>query len=81
MDEARPRFDEGTALVLRALDTGVMEAYGPVFTQPRAALRPRPTRTFCSERQYKSERPIDNARRPGRHFFYRRTRRIFQPGG
>lgn len=46
MDQARPRFDEGTALVLRALDTGVMEAHGPVFTQPRAALRPRPTRTF-----------------------------------
>jgi alkanesulfonate monooxygenase SsuD/methylene tetrahydromethanopterin reductase-like flavin-dependent oxidoreductase (luciferase family) len=46
MDEARARFDEGTALVLRALDTGVIEANGPVFTQPRAALRPRPTRTF-----------------------------------
>lgn len=46
MEEARPRFDEGTALVLRALDTGVMEAHGPVFTQPRATLRPRPTRTF-----------------------------------
>jgi alkanesulfonate monooxygenase SsuD/methylene tetrahydromethanopterin reductase-like flavin-dependent oxidoreductase (luciferase family) len=46
MDEARPRFDEGTALVLRALDTGVIEADGPLFTQPRAMLRPRPTRTF-----------------------------------
>jgi len=46
MDEARPRFDEGTALVLRALDAGVIEADGEWFTQPRAALRPRPTRTF-----------------------------------
>jgi alkanesulfonate monooxygenase SsuD/methylene tetrahydromethanopterin reductase-like flavin-dependent oxidoreductase (luciferase family) len=46
MDEARARFDEGTALVLRALDTGVIEADGPIFHQPRAALRPRPTRTF-----------------------------------
>lgn len=46
MDQARARFDEGTALVLRALDTGVIEADGPCFTQPRAALRPRPTRTF-----------------------------------
>jgi alkanesulfonate monooxygenase SsuD/methylene tetrahydromethanopterin reductase-like flavin-dependent oxidoreductase (luciferase family) len=46
MDLARPRFDEGTVLVLRALDTGVIEADGPCFTQPRAALRPRPTRTF-----------------------------------
>jgi alkanesulfonate monooxygenase SsuD/methylene tetrahydromethanopterin reductase-like flavin-dependent oxidoreductase (luciferase family) len=46
MDEARARFDEGTALVLRALDTGVIEADGPIFHQPRATLRPRPTRTF-----------------------------------
>ncbi len=46
MDEARPRFDEGTALVLRALDTGVIEADSAWFTQPRAALRPRPTRSF-----------------------------------
>lgn len=46
MDEARPRFDEGTALVLRALDTGVIEAHSEWFTQPRATLRPRPTRTF-----------------------------------
>jgi alkanesulfonate monooxygenase SsuD/methylene tetrahydromethanopterin reductase-like flavin-dependent oxidoreductase (luciferase family) len=46
MEEARPRFDEGTALVLRALDTGVIEAASEWFTQPRAALRPRPTRTF-----------------------------------
>jgi alkanesulfonate monooxygenase SsuD/methylene tetrahydromethanopterin reductase-like flavin-dependent oxidoreductase (luciferase family) len=46
MDEARPRFDEGTALVLRALDTGVIEADSEWFTQPRATLRPRPTRSF-----------------------------------
>lgn len=46
MDQARARFDEGTALVLRALDTGVIEADGPVFRQPRARLRPCPTRTF-----------------------------------
>ena len=46
MDEARPRFDEGTALVLRALDTGVIESHSEWFPQPRATLRPRPTRTF-----------------------------------
>src|SRR5262249_44246934 len=46
MDEARQRFDEGTALVLRALDRGVIEADGPGVKQPRAVLRPRPTRTF-----------------------------------
>jgi alkanesulfonate monooxygenase SsuD/methylene tetrahydromethanopterin reductase-like flavin-dependent oxidoreductase (luciferase family) len=46
MDEARPRFDEGTALVIRALDTGVIEADSEWFHQPGATLRPRPTRTF-----------------------------------
>jgi len=46
MDEARGRFDEGTRIVLDALDSGFIEANTRYFTQPRAALRPRPTRTF-----------------------------------
>jgi len=46
MDEARGRFDEGTELVIRALDTGVIEADGEYYKQPRAELRPRPLRTF-----------------------------------
>ena len=46
MDEARPRFDEGTQLVVEALDRGWMEADTSCFKQARAEIRPRPTRTF-----------------------------------
>lgn len=47
MDEARARFDEGTRIVLDALETGVIEASTERFRQPRVALRPRPTRSFA----------------------------------
>ena len=47
MDESRPRFDEAVPMILNALETGVMEAHdGPFFKQPRANIRPRPTKTF-----------------------------------
>lgn len=46
MDEARGRFDEGTPIVLNALNTGFIEADGEFFKQPRAELRPRPTGPF-----------------------------------
>jgi alkanesulfonate monooxygenase SsuD/methylene tetrahydromethanopterin reductase-like flavin-dependent oxidoreductase (luciferase family) len=46
MDEARPRFDEGTRLVADALESGVYEASTPYFQQKRCALRPRPTGSF-----------------------------------
>ncbi|MDG2306912.1 MAG: LLM class flavin-dependent oxidoreductase [Candidatus Binatia bacterium] len=46
MDEARPRFDEGTELVVRALDTGFFEADTEHFKQPRCELRPRATGSF-----------------------------------
>jgi len=46
MDEARPRFDQGTALVLEALDKGFFEADTEYFQRPRCELRPRPTRGF-----------------------------------
>ncbi len=46
MDEARGRFDEGTALVLEALNKGFFEADTEYFRHPRADLRPRPTRGF-----------------------------------
>jgi alkanesulfonate monooxygenase SsuD/methylene tetrahydromethanopterin reductase-like flavin-dependent oxidoreductase (luciferase family) len=47
MEEARPRFDQGTQLVLEALERGYIEADTEYFRQPRAALRPRPTRSFA----------------------------------
>ena len=43
MSEARERFDQGTALVLEALNKGFFEGDGE---RPRAELRPRPTRGF-----------------------------------
>jgi alkanesulfonate monooxygenase SsuD/methylene tetrahydromethanopterin reductase-like flavin-dependent oxidoreductase (luciferase family) len=46
MDEARIRFDEGTRLVVEALDRGVIESDSALFPQPRAALRPKPLASF-----------------------------------
>ena len=46
MAEARGRFDEGTALVLEALNKGFFEADTEFFSRPRIELRPRPTRGF-----------------------------------
>lgn len=51
--EARERFDESVAMVLRAFETGVLEGEGPFYRQPRRELRPRPLRSlkgraFCA---------------------------------
>jgi alkanesulfonate monooxygenase SsuD/methylene tetrahydromethanopterin reductase-like flavin-dependent oxidoreductase (luciferase family) len=46
MDESRERFDEGSAMILAALRTGVMEGDGPFYRQPRTDIRPRPARSF-----------------------------------
>ncbi len=50
--EARQRFDESVAMVMRAMETGVIEG-GELFKQPRRELRPRPLRplkgrAFCA---------------------------------
>jgi alkanesulfonate monooxygenase SsuD/methylene tetrahydromethanopterin reductase-like flavin-dependent oxidoreductase (luciferase family) len=47
MEEARGRFDEGTALILEALEKGFYEADTGFFSRPRVELRPRPTRDFA----------------------------------
>ncbi len=46
MDEARGRFDQGSALVLEALNKGFFEADTEYFSRPRCDLRPRPLRGF-----------------------------------
>src|SRR5881396_3253361 len=46
MDESRERFDEAAEMILRGLRTGIMEGSGPLYRQPRAEIRPRPTRSF-----------------------------------
>jgi alkanesulfonate monooxygenase SsuD/methylene tetrahydromethanopterin reductase-like flavin-dependent oxidoreductase (luciferase family) len=47
MDEARGRFDQGTELVLQALEKGFFEADTEFYQRPRCDLRPRPTRGFA----------------------------------
>jgi len=46
MDEARGRFDQGTELVLQALNKGFFEADTEYYSRPKIELRPRPTRGF-----------------------------------
>lgn len=46
MDESRARFVESAEIVLRALETGVLEADGTYYRIPRRDLRPRPTKSF-----------------------------------
>jgi alkanesulfonate monooxygenase SsuD/methylene tetrahydromethanopterin reductase-like flavin-dependent oxidoreductase (luciferase family) len=46
MEEARGRFDQGTELVLQALNKGFFEADTEFFKRPRCDLRPRPTAGF-----------------------------------
>ncbi len=46
MAESRDRFDEPAPMILEALETGSIEGDGPFYPQPRAAIRPRPTRSF-----------------------------------
>ena len=47
MDESRDRFDEMAPRILDALEKGIFEEYdGKFFKQPRAVIRPKPTKTF-----------------------------------
>jgi alkanesulfonate monooxygenase SsuD/methylene tetrahydromethanopterin reductase-like flavin-dependent oxidoreductase (luciferase family) len=46
MDESRARFVESAEIVMRALETGVLEADGEYYKIPQRDLRPRPTRGF-----------------------------------
>ncbi|MEQ8662449.1 MAG: LLM class flavin-dependent oxidoreductase [Gammaproteobacteria bacterium] len=46
MDSSRERFDEAAAMILEALETGVIEGHGKYYPQPKAFIRPRPARSF-----------------------------------
>ena len=46
MDTSRERFDEAAPMILRALETGVIEGHGKHYPQPRARIRPQPSRSF-----------------------------------
>ncbi len=44
--ETRERFDEASLMIVKALETGVIEGDGPWYPQPRTEIRPRPSRSF-----------------------------------
>jgi len=46
MDESRDRFDEGSLMVQKALETGYIEGDGPFYPQARTPIRPAPERSF-----------------------------------
>src|SRR5262245_42058059 len=46
MNESRARFDEASAMIVEALETGWIEGDGRYYPQPRTELRPRPPRSF-----------------------------------
>lgn len=47
MDTSRERFDEAAAMVLDALETGVLRGDGPYYPRPETPIRPRPSRSFA----------------------------------
>ena len=46
MNEARDRFDEGSRMIIEALEKGEIEGAGPHYPQVRTPIRPRPLRGF-----------------------------------
>ncbi len=46
MNEARDRFDEAAELILRGLETGVVEGEGPYYKHQPTEIRPRPYASF-----------------------------------
>lgn len=47
MNESRARFDEASAMIVGALETGFIEGDGPYYPQPRTPIRPKPERSFA----------------------------------
>jgi alkanesulfonate monooxygenase SsuD/methylene tetrahydromethanopterin reductase-like flavin-dependent oxidoreductase (luciferase family) len=46
MNEARDRFDEGSRMIIEALESGFIQGEGPHFPQRRTEIRPRPLAGF-----------------------------------
>ena len=47
MNEARERWDEAAPMVMRGLETGVVENAGLFYPQPRVEIHPQPSRSFA----------------------------------
>lgn len=50
MNEARERFDEALAIVMRGVETGIVEGDGPYYKIPRVEIRPHPYASFNDRR-------------------------------
>jgi alkanesulfonate monooxygenase SsuD/methylene tetrahydromethanopterin reductase-like flavin-dependent oxidoreductase (luciferase family) len=46
MNEARDRFDEAAGIIVRGLETGIVEGKGPYYPYEPTEIRPRPLRSF-----------------------------------
>jgi alkanesulfonate monooxygenase SsuD/methylene tetrahydromethanopterin reductase-like flavin-dependent oxidoreductase (luciferase family) len=46
MNEARDRFDEAAEMIIRGLETGIVEGEGKYYKQKRTEVRPRPLASF-----------------------------------
>ena len=46
MNEARDRFDEAAEMIIRGLETGIVEGDGKYYKQMRTEVRPRPYASF-----------------------------------
>ena len=47
MGTSRERFDEAAAMILEALESGVIQGNGKHYSQPPAKIRPKPSRSFA----------------------------------
>ncbi|MBV1904876.1 MAG: LLM class flavin-dependent oxidoreductase [Pseudomonadales bacterium] len=46
MEESRERFDESSAMIVEALETGFIEGNGKFYATPKTEIRPRPNKSF-----------------------------------
>ncbi|MBV1876763.1 MAG: LLM class flavin-dependent oxidoreductase [Pseudomonadales bacterium] len=46
MEESRERFDESSAMIVDALETGFIQGDGKFYATPKTEIRPRPNKTF-----------------------------------
>jgi alkanesulfonate monooxygenase SsuD/methylene tetrahydromethanopterin reductase-like flavin-dependent oxidoreductase (luciferase family) len=66
MDESRDRFDEAAAMIVDAMETGVMKSGGKHFPMPDAEIRPRPSRPL-KDRLYSVAMSPDSAKQIALH--------------
>jgi len=50
MSETRDRFDQAAELIVRSLETGIVESDSHFYPQPRVEVRPRPLKSFKGRR-------------------------------